>query len=112
MHSVDWRDLRGRAPNNFLFQGEAYGASVSAFIVEFAPGGGPPLHRHPYEEVFIIQEGHASFTVAGEPVEVGAGTVLVVPGMTPHRFVNASDGPLKLVSIHPRPRIEMEVLPE
>lgn len=109
---VGWRELGGRGPGNFLFQGEAYGANLSCFVVQFAPGGGPPLHRHPYEEVFLIQEGIAHFTVADEEIDAEGGQVVVVPAAMPHRFVNTGDGPLRLISIQPSPRVVMDVLTE
>ena len=33
-------------------------------VVNAPPGGGPNLHTHPYEEVFVVQEGHATFTAS------------------------------------------------
>src|SRR5215207_3600986 len=42
-------------------------------VVDAPPGGGPKLHRHPYEEVFIVQEGTATFTAGDETVEVKSG---------------------------------------
>jgi hypothetical protein len=44
------------------FQGHVLGASVSVIVVDATPGGGPKLHKHPYEEVFVVQEGSATFT--------------------------------------------------
>ena len=35
---------------------------------------------------------------------------LVVPAGAAHTLVNSGDGPLRLVSIHPRPRMEQEWL--
>jgi hypothetical protein len=43
------------------FQGRLLGVSVSVIVVDAPPGGGPRLHRHPYEEVFVVQEGSATF---------------------------------------------------
>jgi len=34
-------------------------------VVDARPDGGPRLHRHPYEEVFVVQEGTATFTAGG-----------------------------------------------
>jgi mannose-6-phosphate isomerase-like protein (cupin superfamily) len=65
-----------------------------------APGNGPRLHRHPYAEVHVVQEGRATYTVGGATLEVTSGHVVVVPPGTPHKFVNAGDGPLRLVAIH------------
>jgi hypothetical protein len=31
---------------------------ISFFWVQAAPGNGPSLHKHPYEEIFVILEGN------------------------------------------------------
>ena len=55
------------------FQGYRYGdTNVSFIIVEAQPGQGPKLHSHPYEEIFIVQEGQATFTVGDATIEVAA----------------------------------------
>jgi quercetin dioxygenase-like cupin family protein len=42
------------------FEGVERGVGVSLIFVDAPPGDGPRLHRHPYEEVFVVQEGEAS----------------------------------------------------
>jgi len=57
------------------------GAKVCLIFVDMEPGDGPRLHRHPYEEVFIVLEGQAKFSVGSATVDARAGQVLVVqPG--------------------------------
>jgi mannose-6-phosphate isomerase-like protein (cupin superfamily) len=89
---------------------EQDGVSVSLILIDAAPGRGPSLHRHAYEEIFIVQEGRATFVAGDEERVVEAGEIAIVPAGTPHRFVNSGDGPLRQVSIHPRPRFETEWL--
>lgn len=96
--------------NAVRFDGHAHGASVSFFITRNRPGTGPGLHRHPYEETFIIQEGEARFTVGEETIEAVAGEIVVVPAGTAHRFVNTGTIPLRQVNIHPVPRMQTEWL--
>jgi quercetin dioxygenase-like cupin family protein len=83
---------------------------VSFFVTTHPRGQGPALHKHPYEETFLVQEGAAVFTVGDEAVEARAGQVLVVPAGTAHGFIAASDEPLELVSIHPAPDMQTEWL--
>lgn len=64
-------------------------------------GGGPRLHRHPYEEIFVIQEGQVTFTVGSATVEARAGQIVIVPKGVPHKFVNSGAGPLRQIDIHP-----------
>jgi quercetin dioxygenase-like cupin family protein len=86
-------------------QGYEYGDTrVSLILVEAPPGSGPKLHSHPYEEIFIVQEGHVTFTAGGETIEATAGQIVIVPAGTPHKFVNSGTGPLRQVDIHVSPR--------
>ena len=91
-------------------EGADHGAGVSIILVDAGPGRGPALHKHPYEEVFIVQEGRATFTAGDEEREVSAGAIVIVPGGTPHRFVNSGDRPLRQVAIHVSPRFATEWL--
>jgi quercetin dioxygenase-like cupin family protein len=95
---------------SFKFEGGDHGASVSFFITNFARGQGPKLHRHPYEETFIVQEGEGTFTVGKETVAARAGQIVVVPADTPHKFQGAGDDMLSVVSIHPVARMVQENL--
>ena len=90
------------------FEGERHGAAVSFFVGAYPPGFSPPLHRHPYEETFIIEEGQGTFTVGDETIEAGAGAILVVPAGTAHTFVTTGNVPMRQVSIHPAPRMVQE----
>ncbi len=92
------------------FEGRDHGAQMSFFVTDHPPGGHVPQHRHPYEEVFIVREGTATFSVAGQDIEAEAGTVVIVPPQTSHGFANHGDGPLKLVSIHPADHVTQEWL--
>jgi quercetin dioxygenase-like cupin family protein len=89
-------------PHVAIFQGHQHGdVNVSFFVVNFPPGGGPQLHEHPYEEVFLVQEGEAVYTVADATMHARGGQIVIVPPGTPHKFINSGDGPLRLVAIHP-----------
>lgn len=85
-------------------------ADVSLIFVDTPPGGGPSLHRHPYQEVFILQEGEATFTVAEERQVVTAGHVVVVPAGVPHAFVNSGSGRMRQLNIHVSPEFDTEWL--
>jgi quercetin dioxygenase-like cupin family protein len=94
------------------FQVYHHGANISVIVVNAPPGGGPKLHRHPYEEVFVVQEGHATFTAGGETIEVSGGQVVVVPAGVPHKFVNSGTGWLRQLDIHASDRFVTEWLEE
>ena len=92
----------------YRFEGADHGASVSFFVSNPEPGMGPSPHTHPYDETHILEEGKATFTVDGKEIELEAGQALVVPARAVHTLVNSGDGPLRLISIHPAPRMEQE----
>lgn len=93
------------------FEGQAYGSSVSFFVTDAPAGRGPDLHRHPYEETFVITDGSAVFTVDGETIEGTAGTIIVVPPGAAHKFRTGADG-MRSVNIHGSDRMSQEDLPE
>src|SRR5262249_49160349 len=93
------------------FEGYLYGdAGVSVILVDMAPGEGPKLHQHPYEEVFIIQEGRATYTIGSTTLEATAGQIAIVAAGVPHKFVNSGPGRLRQVDIHHSPRFITEWL--
>src|SRR5258707_2415009 len=88
--------------NENLFQGGEYGGiPISFFWMQAKPGEGPRLHVHPYPEIFVVQEGHATFTVGEDTLEVEGGYVLIWPAEVPHKFFNSGEGILLMCTIHP-----------
>jgi mannose-6-phosphate isomerase-like protein (cupin superfamily) len=79
-------------------------------VVDAPPGSGPKLHRHPYEEVFVVQEGTATFTAGDEQIEVKGRQVVVVPAGVAHKFVYSGAGRLRQVDIHASDRFVTEWL--
>lgn len=61
------------------------------------PGGGPPPHRHDFEEMFTVLEGEVLVTFRGETMVVRRGETINVPANAPHAFRNASDAPARLL---------------
>jgi mannose-6-phosphate isomerase-like protein (cupin superfamily) len=86
------------------------GLDVSLIFVEAPPGEGPSLHTHPYAEVFIVEEGEASFVAGDEERTVRSGDIVIVPAGTPHRFVNSGATTLRQVTIHLSSRFVTEWL--
>jgi quercetin dioxygenase-like cupin family protein len=60
-------------------------------------GGGPPPHRHDFEEMFTILEGEIELTFRGEVKRAAAGSTVNIPANAPHFFRNASDRPARLL---------------
>jgi quercetin dioxygenase-like cupin family protein len=63
------------------------------------PGGGPPPHRHDFEETFILLEGEMEATFRGQKSIVKAGETVNIPANAPHRFHNTSPNATRLLCI-------------
>ena len=87
--------------NASRFDGHEHGTNVSFFISRNRPGTGPGLHRHPYEETLIVEEGKVRFTVGENTIEATAGEIVVVLAGPPHKFVSSGVGRLRQINIHP-----------
>jgi len=105
-------DLADPAPGEDAneFQGHHHDAAVSFIVVDAPSGSGPKLHRHPYEEVFVVQEGNVTFTAGDETIEASGGQIVVVPAGVPHKFVNSGTGRLRQIDIHASERFVTEWL--
>jgi quercetin dioxygenase-like cupin family protein len=63
------------------------------------PGGGPPPHRHDFEESFTVLEGEMEATFRGAQRTVKAGETIHIPANAPHQFHNAATHPARLLCI-------------
>jgi len=50
------------------------------------------------------KQGTRTMTVGDDTREVNAGSIVVIPANTPHRFVNSGDGVLRQIGIHASPK--------
>jgi quercetin dioxygenase-like cupin family protein len=72
--------------------GEQTDGRFCVIDMHIPPGGGPPPHRHDFEETFILLEGEMEATFRGKKSIVRAGDTLNIPANAPHQFHNASTG--------------------
>lgn len=63
------------------------------------PGGGPPPHRHDFEESFTVLEGEIEATFRGQHSTVRQGETIHIPANAPHQFQNRSERPARLLCI-------------
>src|ERR1700716_825868 len=82
------------------FEGKDHGAGLTLILVNVETGHGPNLHRHPYEEIFVVHAGTGSFFVDELEVKAGAGDIVIAPTGTAHRFTNSGRDRLQLTAIH------------
>jgi quercetin dioxygenase-like cupin family protein len=92
------------------FVGNDHGAELTLILVNVPSGDGPNLHRHPYEEIFVVHAGTGTFFVDASQVEGHAGDIVVAPAGTAHRFVNSGSDRLRLTAIHHAPQFTTEWL--
>jgi mannose-6-phosphate isomerase-like protein (cupin superfamily) len=59
--------------------------------------GGPPPHRHDFEEMFTVLEGEIEATFRGEKLVLRAGETVNVPANAPHSFTNPGTSPARLL---------------
>jgi mannose-6-phosphate isomerase-like protein (cupin superfamily) len=82
-----------------LLGGAQTGGRYSLIDMLVPPGGGPPLHRHDFEEMFAVLEGEIEMTFRGETHRAGTGAVVNIPANAPHKFRNTSDRPAHLLCL-------------
>lgn len=69
---------------------------------EFRPRATFPLHRHPSEQVTLVQAGEVHFTVDGVVQRMGAGEWSVVAGGVEHGITAGDEGARFVAIVTPR----------
>jgi mannose-6-phosphate isomerase-like protein (cupin superfamily) len=91
-------------------RGAEHGATISLILDRSDPGGGPRLHRHPYDETWVVEEGNLTFQLDDERVSASAGDIVIAPPGVAHKFTNDGPGRSQLVCIHAHPTMVTEWL--
>jgi mannose-6-phosphate isomerase-like protein (cupin superfamily) len=84
-------------------RGADHGASITLILDHSEPGHGPRLHRHPYDETWVVHEGHLTFQLGEQRFKVGPGDIVIAPPGAAHKFTNDGPGRCDLVCIHASP---------
>ncbi len=82
-----------------LLAGKDTAAQFCLIDMHVPPGGGPPPHRHDFEETFSVLEGELEATFRGAKHLVRAGETIHVPANAPHQFRNSSAQPVRMLCI-------------
>src|ERR1700728_4993510 len=82
-----------------LVAGQDTAGKYTLIDMHIPPGGGPPPHRHDFEEMFTVLAGEVRVTFRGETFAARAGQTINVPANAPHSFTNASDTPSRLLCL-------------
>lgn len=80
-----------------LITGEQTGGRYCLIDMHVPDGGGPPPHRHDFEEMFIVLDGQVDFTFRGRTRTVPAGSSVNIPANAPHFFKNTSGAPVRML---------------
>src|ERR1039457_4173643 len=78
-----------------LLTGDDTAGRYTLIDMHVPPGGGPPPHRHDFEEMFTVLEGEVELTFRGEHSVARAGE----PANASHAFTNASGRSARLLCI-------------
>ena len=80
-----------------LVTGQHTAGKYTLIDMHVPPGGGPPPHRHDFEEMFTVLDGEVRVTFRGETITARAGQTINVPANAPHSFTNATGTPSRLL---------------
>ena len=82
-----------------LVTGDDTAGKFTLIDMHIPPGGGPPPHRHDFEETFIILDGELELSFRGQSLVAKAGETVDVPANAPHQFHNGSSEPARLLCL-------------
>ena len=82
-----------------LVAGQDTDGKYTLIDMHVPPGGGPPPHRHDFEEMFTVLDGEVRVTFRGQTITARAGETINVPANAPHSFTNAADTPARLLCL-------------
>ena len=81
-----------------LFSGEQTAGRFAMLDMLIPPGGGPPPHRHDFEECFRVLAGAIEVQLRDlPPRRLEAGDSVNIPANAPHSFRNAGDEEARLL---------------
>jgi quercetin dioxygenase-like cupin family protein len=82
-----------------LVTGEDTAGRYTLIDMHVSPGGGPPPHRHDFEEMFTVLDGEVQVTFRDETFVARAGQTINVPANAPHAFTNAGQAPVRILCL-------------
>jgi quercetin dioxygenase-like cupin family protein len=82
-----------------LVSGHDTAGKYTLIDMHVPPGGGPPPHRHDFEEMFTVLEGEVELSFRGQQLVAKAGETVNVPANAPHGFRNGSSEAVRLLCL-------------
>ena len=74
---------------------------LSAGVYRLPAGGRDPQQPHTEDELYYVVSGRGAVVVGGETRPVGPGSLIFVPALMPHRFVDIAEDLIILVIFGP-----------
>ncbi len=82
-----------------LISGQDTAGRYTLIDMYVPPGGGPPPHRHDFEEMFSVLDGEIELSFRDTTMTARAGTTVNIPANAPHEFRNVSGRPARLLCL-------------
>jgi quercetin dioxygenase-like cupin family protein len=82
-----------------LITGEDTAGQFCLIDMHVPPGGGPPPHRHDFEETFVLLGGELNVMFRGKKSVVRAGETVNIPSNAPHQFHNGSQQAVRMLCL-------------
>jgi quercetin dioxygenase-like cupin family protein len=80
------------------------GENISVSFLEFPPFSRIPPHRHPNEQIGIVEEGEVEYTIGDNTMVCRPGMAFLIPPNVTHSATVVSEQPVKLVDVFTPPR--------
>lgn len=85
-------------------EGSLAGSELAAAHATFDAGGSNAEHTHPNcEELVYVLEGEVEHTLGDQQTTLRTGDIFLIPRDMPHRLINASAAPCKMLIIFSDP---------
>lgn len=82
-----------------LLSGEDTAGRFCLIDMHVPAGGGPPPHRHDFEETFTVLAGEVEMHFRGHKTMLRSGETAHIPANAPHQFRNTGIEPARLLCI-------------
>ena len=82
-----------------LISGEDTNGQYALIDMLIPAGGGPPPHRHDFEEMFHVLDGQVDVTIRGQRSRANTGETVNVPALAPHSFHNPTNRTIRLLCL-------------
>jgi quercetin dioxygenase-like cupin family protein len=84
MQQISWNSIPIEKLGEGIARRYLCGERITLARFELMKGSQVPEHSHENEQISYVLEGSLRFVLAGQPVDVGAGEVLIIPPNVPH----------------------------